>query len=376
MGIVKFGDVVNDIKINVDRDNNPYEYYIAGDHMNTEDLTLRRKGTFSTDDVGPAFIRIFKPGQVLYGSRRTYLKKVAVADFEGITANTTFVFETKDEDVFSQRLLPFLMLSDEFTNWSVKKSKGSTNPYVLFSDLADYKFELPPIEVQRALADKLWAAYNLKEAYKKMNSAIDEMVKSQFIEMFGNPLINDKKWSECGLINSYAEIILGSTPNTRKQEYWVGDLKWVTPAELSDETFIVNNTKRHISEEGAKSASLTLMPKGTVLLSSRAPIGKIGIVGRPMYCNQGFKNFICGDQLNSAFLYYTLKYNKDYLCSLGTGTTFKELSKKLVASLRIAVPPLELQKNFERLYKQADKSKFELKQAIDKIDKVMKSLLQ
>ena len=186
MRVVKFGDVVKDVKINVDRNNNPYEYYIAGDHMYTEDLTLRKKGVFATDDVGPAFIRIFKPGQVLYGSRRTYLKKVAVADFEGITANTTFVLETKDNDIFSQRLLPFLILSDSFTKWSIKKSKGSTNPYVLFSDLASYEFELPPIKEQKILADKLWAAYNLKEAYKRMIIATDEMVKSQFIEMFGN----------------------------------------------------------------------------------------------------------------------------------------------------------------------------------------------
>ena len=185
MAKVKFGDVVKDVKVNVDRNNNPYDRYIAGDHMDSEDLTLRRCGYFETDDVGPAFVRIFKPGQVLYGSRRTYLKKVAVADFEGITANTTFVFETKDDNVFCQRLLPFLMLSEDFTKYSIRKSKGSTNPYVLFSDLADYEFELPSIEEQRVLADKLWAAYELKEAYKKMIAATDEMVKSQFIEMFG-----------------------------------------------------------------------------------------------------------------------------------------------------------------------------------------------
>lgn len=181
---VRFGDVVNDIKVNVDRQNNPYDIYVAGDHMDSEDLTLHRWGSFATDDVGPAFIRIFKPGQVLYGSRRTYLKKIVVAPFEGITANTTFVLETKNEDEFSQRLLPFIMLSDDFTEWSIRKSKGSTNPYVLFSDLADYEFDLPSPEEQRRLADKLWAAYELKEAYKKMIAATDEMVKAQFIEMF------------------------------------------------------------------------------------------------------------------------------------------------------------------------------------------------
>lgn len=82
MSRVKFGDVVKDVKINIDRLNNPYEYYVAGDHMDSEDLTIHRKGCFTTDDVGPAFIRVFKPGQILYGSRRTYLKKIAVADLK------------------------------------------------------------------------------------------------------------------------------------------------------------------------------------------------------------------------------------------------------------------------------------------------------
>ena len=206
MSRVKFGDVVKDVKINIDRLNNPYEYYVAGDHMDSEDLTIHRKGCFTTDDVGPAFIRVFKPGQILYGSRRTYLKKIAVADFEGVCANTTFVFETKDPHAFEQRLLPFIMLSKDFTTWSIAKSKGSTNPYVLFSDLADFEFELPPLEEQKVLVDKLWAAYRLKEAYKKLLVATDEMVKSQFIEMFGNPLsLNQKnelkRLGECCILN-------------------------------------------------------------------------------------------------------------------------------------------------------------------------------
>ena len=156
MSKVKFGDIVKDVKINVDRDNNPYEFYVAGDHMDSEDLNIRRRGKFATDDVGPAFTRIFKIGQVLYGSRRTYLKKVAVADFNGICANTTFVFESKDPAVFDQRLLPFLMLSEGFTNWSIAHSKGSTNPYVLFSDLASYEFSLPSLAFHPLQSKKFW----------------------------------------------------------------------------------------------------------------------------------------------------------------------------------------------------------------------------
>lgn len=183
MARVRFGDVVKEIKINIDRAADDHEFYIAGEHMESENIHLTKRGCFEGSDVGPAFIRLFRPGQVLYGSRRTYLKKVAVADFEGITSNTTFVLETKDQNVMMQELLPFIMLSDSFTEYTIKNSKGSTNPYILFSDLCAYEFELPPIEDQRVLVERLLACDRAKEAYKRLLAATDELVKSQFIDL-------------------------------------------------------------------------------------------------------------------------------------------------------------------------------------------------
>lgn len=182
---------------------------------------------------------------------------------------------------------------------------------------------------------------------------------SQFIEMFGDPMVNDKQWSEYSCISEITQIVLGSTPNSKEPSYWDGDIRWITPAEMTDQSYYIFDTVRHITDEGRKAANLTVLPEGTVLFSTRAPIGKVAIVGKEMCCNQGFKNFICSEKLNNVFLYYTLKLKKDYLCSLGTGTTFKELSKRTVESLKIAVPPIELQNQFETIYKQADKSGFD-----------------
>lgn len=182
---------------------------------------------------------------------------------------------------------------------------------------------------------------------------------SQFIEMFGDPMVNDKQWSEYSCISEITQIVLGSTPNSKEPSYWDGDIRWITPAEMTDQSYYIFDTVRHITDEGRKAANLTVLPEGTVLFSTRAPIGKVAIVGKKMCCNQGFKNFICSEKLNNVFLYYTLKLKKDYLCSLGTGTTFKELSKRTVESLKIAVPPIELQNQFETIYKQADKSGFD-----------------
>ena len=205
---VKFGDVVREVKAKVDRNNNPYEFYVAGDHMDTEDLTIRRRGLFATDDVGPAFIREFRRGQILYGSRRTYLKKVAVADFDGVTANTTFVLETVDESILRQRLIPFIMLSEGFTAWSIKKSKGSTNPYVLFSDIAAYEFDLPDIEVQDRLVKALWSIVETQDSYKKLLEKTDELVKSQFMEMIAGATVY-RKLTDC------AEVLYGYPFNSK-----------------------------------------------------------------------------------------------------------------------------------------------------------------
>ena len=182
---------------------------------------------------------------------------------------------------------------------------------------------------------------------------------SQFIEMFGDPMVNNKQWPDYSGISEVTQIVLGSTPNSKEPSYWDGDIRWITPAEMTDQSYYIYDTVRHLTAKGRDAANLTMLPEGTVLFSTRAPIGKVAIVGKEMCCNQGFKNFICSEKLNNVFLYYTLKLKKDYLCSLGTGTTFKELSKRTVESLKIAVPPIELQNQFETIYNQADKSGFD-----------------
>ena len=475
-------------------------------------------------DTENTFTKAFKKGQILFGRRRAYLKKAAIADFDGICSGDITVIEAIPGKV-DPLLLPFIIQNDKFFDYAVSRSAGGLSPRVKWEHLKDYEFDLPSIDEQRILADKLWAAYRLKESYKKLLTATQEMVKSQFIEMFGgetnkvpleeivivkddcrkpinegvrsemkdgelypyygatgvvdyindyltddellciaedcgnynageesayiirgkawvnnhahlvktketcdikylyyflkiadlkpyvsgttrlkltqkklkeisvtlpsinmqksfveiaeqadksefvgfksqfiemfgDPMTNSKEWIEYGKINQYAQIVLGSTPNSKEASYWDGDIKWITPAEMTEESYYIYDTDRHITEDGVKSASLTLLPYRSVLFSTRAPIGKVGLVGSPMYCNQGFKNFICGDKLNPVYLYYTLIYKREYLVSLGTGTTFKELSKRTVEGLDIAIPPLSLQEQFENIYHQADKSEY------------------
>ena len=374
MAKYKFGEIVKEVKEKVDRNNNPYDYFIAGDHMDTDELHLLRRGTFKGSDVGPAFIRIFKPGQVLYGSRRTYLRKVAVADFEGVTANTTFVLESKDESVLLQRLLPFIMQADRFVQHSIKHSKGSTNPYVLFSDLADFEFELPDMAKQKELAEILWAMDATKRAYQKLLAATDELVKAQFVEMFGNPITNDRGW-DFACLSELTDIVLGTTPKSSEPAYWDGNIKWITPAEIDGKNLVINDSVRHITEAGVKAAGLKSFPAGTVIFSTRAPIGKSAIAGCEMYCNQGFKNFVCRPRINPLYLLALLRIYKDYFIGLGTGATFKELSKARLEKVFISAPPIELQEKFAAFVRQSDKAKSELERTLSELTATYKRII-
>ena len=139
-------------------------------------------------------------------------------------------------------------------------------------------------------------------------------------------------------------IVSGSTPKTGIEEYWKGNLKWITPVEIEEDTYIISDSERKITELAVKKTGLSSFPKGTVILSSRAPIGKVAIAGCEMYCNQGFKNLICSEKINNKYLYWFLKRNTKYLNSLGRGATFKEISKTIVSEIEINLPEYRKQK--------------------------------
>ena len=164
---VRFGKVAIQQKGRVDRDNTHLTKYVKGEHMGSQDLHLREWGELKDEYLGPAFIRYFEKDDILYGSRRTYLRKVVMAPFEGITSNTTYVIKA-NEKLIDKRLLPFVMMSEGFTDHSIKNSKGSVNPYVNWKDLTEYEFLLPPKSEQARLAELLWAMDEVVEKEKKL----------------------------------------------------------------------------------------------------------------------------------------------------------------------------------------------------------------
>lgn len=357
MARVLFGDVVKEVKVNIDRKNDTHEYFIAGEHMESENIHITKRGRFATSDVGPAFIRLFKPGQILYGSRRTYLKKVAVADFEGITSNTTFVLETKDPTVMMQELLPFIMLTDEFTEYAINNSKGSTNPYILFSDLAAYEFNLPDMSAQKRLVAKLLACDRAKEAYKKQLTITNELVKSQFIEMFGD----------------YPRTRLGDfIEQVRGVSYKPNDL--LLSLEDTHITLLrannISNNEINFDEvqyvSRAKVSPQQIIREDDILMCASS--GSLEHVGKAAICSPTSIDYTFGafckvvrtkKDLLPKFLatYFVTDEYRDKIMSLACGTNINNLKNEYIDNLLIPIPEMSIQESFVRMIEQFDKSK-------------------
>lgn len=168
-------------------------------------------------------------------------------------------------------------------------------------------------------------------------------------------------------------VVSGSTPKTGVAEYWDGTVKWITPAELNEDSFYITDSVRHITEYGKEKTGLSYLPKGTVILSSRAPIGKTAIAGCEMCCNQGFKNLICSDAVYNEYLYFFLKSKTDYLNSLGRGATFKEISKSIVEKIEIPLPNIEKQHQIVKELKATRNLIAHRKQQLTKLDELVKA---
>lgn len=174
-------------------------------------------------------------------------------------------------------------------------------------------------------------------------------------------------------LGDICEIVSGSTPKTTIEEYWDGDVKWITPAELNENVYIINDSVRKITKLAVEKTGLSSFPEGTVILSTREPIGKVAIAGCEMYCNQGFKNLICSEKIFNKYLYWFLKGNTMFLNSLGRGATFKEISKAIVSEIEINVPEIEEQHEIVKILEKVNTIIRFRKQELSVLDTLVKA---
>lgn len=263
--------------------------------------------------------------------------------------------------------------------FEMQKARNIANapvvPIINKTQFSNIYITLPPLKVQLKIAQTLSRVDALLALCEKFIIKLETLIKSRFIEMFNERDLSSQKqgWTK---ISSVGTVIGGATPSTSVPEYWDGDATWITPAELKDDRIYVNDSVRKLTKVGVESASLTLIPRDAVLLTSRAPIGKVAIAGCEMYCNQGFKNIVCGEQLVSRYLCELLRMNSDFLNSLGRGATFKEISKKIVEEISIPLPSVSSQLEYVRFVNQIDKLRFDIQRQIEKLETLKKSLMQ
>ena len=341
------------------------EHYIGLEHIDSECLEITRWGS-NVAPIGEKLI--MKKGDVLFGKRRAYQRKLAIAPFDGIFSAHGMVLRP-NEEVVDKKYFPFFMSSDLFMERAVQISVGGLSPTINWKDLREQEFPLPSLAEQKVLADKLWAAYRLKESYKKLLAATEEMVKSQFIEMFGNN-VSKKKISEV------CDVRGGSTPTRTTKEFWNnGTIPWFTVEDIYEQGRYISETKQHITELATKKCFI--YPVDTVLICCTASVGEYAITKKEMASNQQFNGMMIKDksELHPEYLLYVASTLKEDLLRQAGKTTINFVSRSKLENIEIPVPPYSEQLGFVSIYQQADKSGFELRKSIDAIDAVIKSLI-
>lgn len=277
-----------------------------------------------------------------------------IEDGEYSFSNFTSVLRVVDNTLISPKFLhKFLVYAynQGYTLNMQSKTTGIRN--LNFKLYKNMNVPVPERAEQERIVGELDCLSGIIAAKRAQLRELDTLAQSIFYTMFGDPITNDKGW-QTKKLSEISSIVGGSTPLTKDEKNWNGDLNWVTPAELNG-TLYYGETQRKITTEGAR--GLELLPVGTVLLSSRAPIGKLAITTVPMYCNQGFKNVVCGESINNIYVYYYLLATIENVKALGVGATFKEVSKRAVENYHILVPPIDLQQQFAEKIENIERQK-------------------
>ena len=351
MSIVKFSEVAHRAYTREDRFNTEKIYYVGGEHIDSCELYVTKKGVIKGSTIGPMFYCGFTAGQILFVTRNPHLKKCSIADFDGICSEKTFVIETKDESILTQEYLAIIMQSDDFWNYCEENKSGGVNYFLNWSTLADYEFELPPIKQQLEIAQKVMSAYRLKQSYKKLLDATREMVKSQFIEMFGNPVTNTKGWKTAK--------IKDVAPEMPSKEQLSGKI-WLLNLDM-----IESNTGRIIEkvyEDVENALSVQSFDEGNVLFSKLRPyLNKVVIPDEPgMATTELVPLRPEPSKLHKVFLSHLLRGNQfvNYANDIAGGTKMPRMPLTELRNFDCILPPMDKQLEFVFIAEQVDKSEF------------------
>lgn len=310
-------------------------------------------------------LKMLKRGTVLLTSRAP-IGKVALVG-EPMCTNQGFKNIECDTNIMNPEFLYFWLLGKkEYLN---SLGRGATFKEVSKTIVEDILVPVPSLETQNKIIHILSRALSLIDKRKAQIELLSSLNQSVFLEMFGDPNTNNKNW-DVYKISDVCDVYNGSTPKSNVSEYWNGEIFWATPTDLeSVGNYFLYDTERKITKFGLEKTNLKLLPKGTVLLTSRAPIGKVAISGVELCTNQGFKSFVCNDQkINNVYLYQFLVFHNQTLNNLGRGATFKEISKSIISNFKMPLPPIDLQIEYSRIIKEIENQKAVLNNSLEQLE--------
>ena len=367
---VKLGEVARESKL---RDDGRKPLPSVGlEHLDSGDVTLRR-----WDEGGSnTFTKRFLPGQVLFGRRRAYLQKAAVAPFEGLCSGDIITVEAIPGAIH-ERLLPFVIQNPSLFDFAVGKSAGSLSPRVKWGKLAEFDFDLPEMAEQQELADILWTAEGVKEHYRSLIKSSDDLVKSQFVEMFGALGSDGSKFNKVRL-DSIAQTRLGKMLDKKQQtgehpaHYLANhNVQWFRFDFDELETMDFTDDDR---EEFA-------LHDGDLMMCEGGEVGRCAIWHNQLeecYFQKAIHRIRCNtDIVLPEYLAWHFKIAADdgLLVKHTNASTIAHLSGVKLKALQIVLPPIDVQREFVRFSNQVDKSKFALQKSLDDLDAMAKKLM-
>jgi type I restriction enzyme S subunit len=367
---VKLGDVA--IESRETHKGSQHGVPIVGlEHLTPEDVNLAEWDV----DTENTFSKRFHKGQVLFGRRRAYLKKAAVAPCDGICSGDITVIAAKP-DALAPELLPFLIQNDRFFDFAMEKSAGSLSPRAKWEHLREFEFDLPSMDEQRGLAEVLWAFDDTRQAYKRLIKSTDELVKSQFVEMFGGGDFPKKRIADvCDTVADGDWIEAKDQSDSGVRLVQTGN---VGIAEYLDKS----GRARYISESTFERLKCTEIFQGDILISRLPdPIGRACEL--PDLCERMITAVDCtiirlGREMSSKY-FVTFTKTADYALQVAEhsrGATRQRISRKDLENITLPLPPLDLQNRFAEFAAAADKSKFEQTRALDELDAAYKALVR
>lgn len=373
---MKLTDIVDRINGNVDRFNTDLEYYIGGEHFESNELEVTNRGILKENlgKLGFKFHFAFQDRDVVFMARNPHLRKAGMVRFSGLCSDASYILRSKDESKITQEYLAVMLQSDHFWDYCESHKVGSVNFANNWSSIANYEFDLPSIEKQKEISNKVWAAYRLKQAYKKLLAATDEMVKSQFIEMYYNTHNKQTLESVCPIMSK------GITPKYVESS----SVLVINQACIHWDGQRLGNIKYHNEEIPVRKR---ILESGDVLLNAtgNGTLGRCCVFVCPSdnntYINDGHVIALSTDravilpEVLNAYLSLNDTQAEIYRQYVTGSTNQVDIVFSDIKKMKVPVPSMDEQILFVEVLKQADKSKFELKQCIEHIDKVIKSLI-